>query len=474
MKKLSIYLMLAVAGLFMTACGPEDNEFASPKTASADDVVILPGFTAGQLGTIDLNTVEVSAEQDVQAFTLTSDALPEGVTLSKSEIEFLDGTVLTATGDGKVSGVALSEYITSLFGPRPELRTTEGRVFVYAVQNGAAVKLYAGQITFLVVPKAPVIATKYYLTGTMNGWDNSNTDYELTNDGTDPYENSTFTCTLKMADLGNPTSIEFKATPIDGLGGDWSGCLAAADEEGKFNYNNEGGNFKIENIAADTKVIALTFNMLDQTWSYKEIAFDSFVYFIGATDGWSTPDQKLALTDETNGIYTGYLYIADPNGWGIAFKFQKTAGNWDTQINVDAVTLSGDFIDNGNGDRNIVANQEGVYFVELNLSANTLKGTLITKMGIIGGFNGWGSDVEMTWNATDFCYEATGAGVTADGWKFRINGGWDINLGSNDSTEPSTVLTDLVANGKNIGVAGNTIKLYPTRKTSEKIYCTVE
>ena len=55
-----------------------------------------------------------------------------------------------------------------------------------------------------------------------------------------------------------------------------------------------------------------------------------------------------------------------------------------------------------------------------------------------------------------------------------LNSDWGINLGANDSAEPSTVTTDLVANGKNLGVAGNTVKLYPTRKTSEKIFCTVE
>ena len=33
---------------------------------------------------------------------------------------------------------------------------------------------------------------------------------------------------------------------------------------------------------------------------------------------------------------------------------------------------------------------------------------------------------------------------------------------------------DLAANGKNLGAQGRTVKLYPTRKTSEKIYCTVE
>lgn len=41
MKKLSLYLMLAFAGLFMTACGPEDNEFAGLKTAEAEGAVVV-------------------------------------------------------------------------------------------------------------------------------------------------------------------------------------------------------------------------------------------------------------------------------------------------------------------------------------------------------------------------------------------------------------------------------------------------
>jgi len=35
-------------------------------------------------------------------------------------------------------------------------------------------------------------------------------------------------------------------------------------------------------------------------------------------------------------------------------------------------------------------------------------------------------------------------------------------------------ISDLVGGGKNLGAVGKTIKLYPTRKTSNKIYCTVE
>lgn len=195
--------------------------------------------------------------------------------------------------------------------------------------------------------------------------------------------------------------------------------------------------------------------------------FKPYVYFIGATDGWANAEQKLALVGV--GIYTGYVYCADPNAWGNEFKFQRVAGSWDNEINSGTFTggISGDFADGGG---NIKATGgEGVYYVEMNLPAGTLKGTRIINMNLVGDFNGWNpaDDTQlMTWNATDFCFEITGAGVTAAGWKFTTNNSWDINLGG--------TIDNLEANGANLGVVGSTIKLYPTRKNSDKIYCTVE
>ena len=113
---------------------------------------------------------------------------------------------------------------------------------------------------------------------------------------------------------------------------------------------------------------------------------------------------------------------------------------------------------------------EGVYFMTLNLSENKLNAVKINNMNLVGDFNGWNAAdaaQQMKWNATDFCFEITGAGVTAAGWKFRVNADWAINLGG-------ATLDNLVANGDNIFVAGDKVKLYPTRKTNDKIYCTVE
>ena len=267
----------------------------------------------------------------------------------------------------------------------------------------------------------------------------------------------------------------------DGIAnGDWSKVFGTTLGDGNSGFSgtyarrtqlSDNGSFKVDGKA---KFYRFTINALEQTYEITPLNFEPYIYFIGATDGWANAEQKLALTDDS-GIYTGYLYCADPNGWGNEFKFQKTPGNWDTQVNADMMTggITGDFVAGGGG--NFKANAgESVYYVTLNMADMSINGVKVDKMGIIGDFNGWGTDLEMTWNANDYCYEVTGATVNANGWKFRVNGDWGINLGGNDSVEPSTVIDDLVANGKNLGVVGATIKLYPTRKTTDKIYCTVE
>ena len=93
-------------------------------------------------------------------------------------------------------------------------------------------------------------------------------------------------------------------------------------------------------------------------------------------------------------------------------------------------------------------------------------------MGMVGGFQDpvWQEKkpLEMRWNADEYCFEVTGAGI-ADGveWKFNTNHTWDISLGG--------TINNLEVNSQtNLKVAGNTVKLYPTRKTKDNIYCTVE
>lgn len=211
----------------------------------------------------------------------------------------------------------------------------------------------------------------------------------------------------------------------------------------------------------------LTIDMMDYTYTIEEVNYDPFIYFIGSTDGWGSSDQKLALVDDAKGVYTGFVYIADPNGAGLQFKFQRVAGKWENEINAGTFNKFLDAASDASGNIGVTEG-EGVYYFDVNLGDGTIKATKVTTMGLIGKFQGWDEtkDVAMTWNAEEYCFEATNAGVTADGWKFRMNKKWDVNLGGS--------LNDLTAGGSDIKVAGNTVKLYPTRKTKDNIYCTVE
>ncbi len=322
-------------------------------------------------------------------------------------------------------------------------------------------------------PKAPFIDAAYYLVGDMfttddvNGWNTISDKQKFKHSDKDVYEDPIFTITFETTKADQYWKIIPKAN-VDAGNTDAS----AAGVVGPKVDGEDSMTDSLTNVDAKAGKIAkagkykLTLNMMDYTYTFEEVKYDPFIYFIGATDGWKSSDQKLALVDEAKGVYTGYVYVADPNEAGLQFKFQRVAGSWDNEINAGTFnTFSDAATPNENGNIGVNAG-EGVYYFDVNLGEGTIKATKVETMGIIGQFNGWSGDAVMTWNAEEYCFEATKVGVTADGWKFRVNGGWDINLGGS--------LNNLTAGGDNITVAGNTVKLYPTRKTNDNIYCTVE
>ena len=478
MKKILYGLTLMAA---MASCTEDYKDWASPVNNPQEPTKSVE-VSVTSAGSINL----ANAEESIQLFTPSVVVSDEAVSTYTVEL-YADAEgarkELTADSEGKVLTVDLQDAVVSLCGARPVERSLFMDITCLTNVAGQSIQNFSKNVAIKITPEAPFIdPAGYYVVGNIDGWTCTRVDdFHMVNNGGDVYENPEFSVTIAAVAGVDPYEVKFvpsSAFKEDGTIENWGIALSAlpdVDEianKGSFSYNNAGGNIKFAAVEG-AKFYTIKANLLEGTYEVTSLSFNPFVYFIGATDGWSKAEQKLALTDDS-GIYTGYLYCADPNGWGNEFKFQKVPGDWGTEINSGHMTggISGDFADGG-GNFKATAG-EGVYYVTLNLNANTLNGIFVNKMGIIGDFNGWGGDVEMTWNATDYCFEATGAGVTANGWKFRINADWGINLGANDSAEPSTVLDDLVANGKNLGVAGNTIKLYPTRKTSDKIYCTVE
>lgn len=477
MKKLSLYISIALAGLFMGSCSEDFKDWADPQTNPQEDAITIPGFTATAAQAIDFASVTTDS---VNTFSLSSAALPEGFTLGNARIELTPQGVENATKttvntslDGKGAVADLASVVESAYGKRPTARTFDAQVYVNAIKEGQAVLIDAGKINLVMTPKAPFIDAAYYLVGDMfttddvNGWNTISDKQKFKHSDKDVYEDPIFTITFETTKADQYWKIIPKAN-VDAGNTDAS----AAGVVGPKVDGEDSMTDSLTNVDAKAGKIAkagkykLTLNMMDYTYTFEEVKYDPFIYFIGATDGWKSSDQKLALVDEAKGVYTGYVYVADPNGAGLQFKFQRVAGSWDNEIKAGTFnTFSDAATPNENGNIGVNAG-EGVYYFDVNLGEGTIKATKVETMGIIGQFNGWSSDAPMTWNAEEYCFEATKVGVTADGWKFRVNGGWDINLGGS--------LNNLTAGVDNITVAGNTVKLYPTRKTNDNIYCTVE
>ena len=465
-KKILLGMTLLMS---MVSCTEDFTDWAHPQTnpeekavAFGDNGSVTPVDYVIKLADVKTETVKVAS---IVAPT-TSNAAYTPV----YKINF-DGQSFDIDADGNMATADLANYIVEKYGKRPTERDIDATLDAWMNNGATAVKMAtSATFQFKAIPEAPVIENGYYLVGDMfnaegvDGWNTVSDKQAFKHSDKDVYEDPIFTISFETTKADQYWKIIPKKNADAGKIWDAGVVGPKVDGDDSMTGALTNGDAKAGKIAKAGKY-KLTINMMDYTYTIEEVNYDPFVYFIGATDGWKSSDQKLALVDDAKGVYTGYVYLADPNGSGFQFKFQRKAGDWNNAIGAGALsTFSGAATNEGD---NIGVNAgEGVYYMDVNLSEGKINATKVEKMGIIGGFNDWGGDAVMTWNAKEYCFEATNVGVTADGWKFRVNGGWDINLGGS--------INDLTAGGDNLSVAGNTVKLYPTRKTSDKIFCTVK
>ena len=451
----------------MVSCTEDYTDWGNPQRNPEEEAVSFGNGSVTPEGVINL--ADVTGDK-VKVASIVAPTSTKDTYTPSFKINF-DGQSFDIDADGNMAKADLVNYITNKYGKRPTERDIDATLDAWQSNGSTAVKMATSE-TFQVkaIPEAPVIEEGYYLVGDMfttddvNGW-TKGVAKAFNHSDKDVYEDPVFTVSFETTKADQ----YWKIIPKKNIDADdlWAPGVVGPKVDGDDSMTGAltNGDAKAGKIAKAGKY-KLTINMMDYSYTLEEVNYDPFIYFIGSTDGWKSNDQKLALVDDAKGVYTGYVYLADPNNAGFEFKFQRAPGNWDTAIGAGTfVSFAGAAIGVDNGNLGVNAG-EGVYYMDVNLSEGTITATKVETMGMIGGFNNWDGDAVMTWNAEEYCFEATNAGVTADGWKFRVNGGWDINLGGS--------LNNLTAGGDNLTVAGNTVKLYPTRKTKDNIYCTVE
>lgn len=455
----------------MVSCTEDYTDWANPQINPEEEAV---AFGNGSVTPVDVINLANVTEEKIQVASIVAPTSSDAGYTPTIKINLGDKTY-DIDNDGKMATADLASYISETYGKRPiehDINATLDAWF----NNGSTVVKMATSETFQVkaIPVAPVIDEGYYLVGDMfnaegvDGWNTVSAKQAFKHSDKDVYDDPIFTLTFETKEANQC----WKVIPKKNIDAEtfWAAGVVGPKIDGDVSMTglltSDGpGAGKI----AEPGKYRLTLNMMDYSYTIEKVMYDPFIYFIGSTDGWGSNDQKLALVDEETGTYTGYVYIADPNGAGFEFKFQREQGNWDTAIGAsDFVTFKDAAKDPQNGNNLGVNAGEGVYYMDVNLSEGTITATKVESMGMVGQFQGWDKEapVPMTWNAEEYCFEATMAGVTADGWKFIVNKDWPINLGGS--------IDNLEQDGANLTVAGNTIKLYPTRKTKDNIFCTVE
>lgn len=482
MKKLSLYISIALAGLFMGSCSEDFKDWADPQTNPQEDAITIPGFTATAAQAIDFASVTTDS---VNTFSLSSAALPEGFTLANARLELTPQGVENATKttvntdlNGKGAVADLAPVVESAYGKRPTARTFDAQVYVNAVKDGQAVLIDAGKINLVMTPKAPFIDTNYYLVGQMTDW-SLDTKFKFTHSDADVYEDPVFTIMFTTTDdnqywkiipqgnvdAGNIWAVENNPKGVVGVEKDgddaMSGTLLTTTSKGE--KANAG---KI----AKAGIYQMTINMMDYTYSIKQIAPE--YYLVGALQSWSDQNMSCLMTAETamvQNFTTKWTGDANMKIW-----LGSDFGKWDNAFG----SASGDGVNTAEGKLKagggaIVCPEKGAYYTfTADFSTMTYKWTKLANqnptefkhVSLIGVGGKWneGDDIDLEQVAPHNWYLAKQE-IPAGGLKIRADHKWrdDGNWGFAEGQKYESKGTLITSGGSgNISVPAGTYNIY--------------
>lgn len=448
MKKTLKYIIVLVIScvVFISCNDPYANQkVASPGNYSQLALQDTTGFTAvlkAGLSPLTISTVSLSSPLSL---VTCSSVINRADTTTRSTYRldfsnvstFANYKTIPITFDGKAGSdvkVASKQFNDSIktYNKNAVQRTVYIRLISFIVKNGLQAGYTSKTLSLLVTPNNyPPVALNDVATLPMNSSININV---LAND-TDPEGdvlNVVSTTTPAHGATVINTDGTIKYTPTNGYSG--------ADS---FGYTISDGNGNTASANVDVTILAVN--------PYNAVTVRPW-YLVGSAIGngsWNNsasglgialfplsvvPGNVYNVAGDGTFVYTGYLV------GGQGFKLIRDVGNWDNQWGMTGST----YIHNG-GD-NITVPTNGYYTITLNSIINTF--TIVptsapaityTTIGLIGEFNGWGSDALMTpgqatnnhiWYKTiTFANDFTPP-VGNGGLKFRGNSDWGFNWGA--------------------------------------------
>lgn len=149
------------------------------------------------------------------------------------------------------------------------------------------------------------------------------------------------------------------------------------------------------------------------------------LYVPGDYQGWAPDAAPNVYSPESNGMYRGYIHMAEGSG---AFKFTAQP-DWNG-TNYGAGAAPGT-LDTDPGAGNLEVPSNGTWYFTVDTEALTWTSQL-REFALIGSFNEWEGDEPLTWNEDDQVFTATLDLAAGAEFKFRANESWDFNYGDSD------------------------------------------
>lgn len=452
MKKL-YFISLAALALAMTGC--KDTTDGGVMQINPQ----LPEYDPATFSVINLNPVvdrswilledyiKEGVATPIKATTYTTgEALPEGAVVSMemqvAKNEDFSGALtlpLTMSADSTTYSVdpkAWDNAFRSLCGkaPNPQINYVRYAAYINIGSQRSRIGGVDGWFNPVMVKITPidlgiVIEEKYYLVGTACDWDLAKA-IPFSHSDKNVYDDPVFTLAIDVTNEQAEGGWWWKIVPASAFDAQsWDGLFGTETDgdtatSGVLYENGQAGCLK----TAGQQLF--TIDMLAQTYSISNAV--PALWTPGNSNGWNPANSgTLATTDYT--VYNGFLHL---NGeW-----LMTPAPNWDNKYTLGAGP--GTLLYNGSANLPCPAEGNGLYWVVANLGNLTYTTTPVTTVGLIGDFNSWGGDVEMIPSDDFLTWTGTVTLEEGQGWKFRMNNGWDINLGG--------ALDDLTPGGDNL------------------------
>lgn len=476
MKKTLLYSLAAVASLTLASCNGDYDDWASPQSYDPESAASAYGLTA--TAGSDANVAMPVADDDINLVALSSSSSEvSGYAVKTLLVNGEEISCSVSDGNIVVSADDLDEIIQSQFNSRASVtrQITVKSVVSLVLDNGDAVAIsdtLTTQASLTPAATPAIDANGYYMLG---GFAENGAGWDLTAPvWMQKVSDGVYTATVNTTSTGDNWFKFYEGSHYDSANWDevnlgQMGCRVNGDNSLNGFIVYQGDKWEVQTpVISGQSTFEVTLDMNNLTYSV--VRAEAKYYLIGNPNGWSISSYDCMFYGLGNNTYTYTTKFT--NQWDLKILEGKYIGTGDSAWGYCWGGENGSTAATGsltNSDAGAIGPNEngGWYTFTFDMNSQTYSWTAIdeptteyTSISLIGDFNGWGGDVDLTQvaGAPHNWYVRTE--IPSDGGlKFRANHDWGVNWGATmDLTEHYYGAG--VNNGDNINVPAGTYDFY--------------